>query len=81
MPIIYESPDGGDTVYAREFDPLVPGNTAERRLIFESQANLDLHDQLKEDQLWGEIRRAAKTNTAIADILEQAKLLYHLSKQ
>jgi hypothetical protein len=34
-----------------------------------------------EDQLWGNIRREAKTNTALADILEQAKMVYALIKK
>ena len=79
MPLIYESPDGGETVYAREFTPGVVGSS-ERTLISESPAKRSLHEQLKEDQQWSEIRRMAKTNTAMADILEQAKVLYHLSK-
>jgi hypothetical protein len=34
-----------------------------------------------ESKLWGEIRSAAKTNVALADILEQAKMVYALIKK
>ena len=37
--------------------------------------------QIREDQLWGNIHRAAKTNVALADILEQAKMVYALIKK
>jgi len=39
-----------------------------------------LIDQMREDQLWGEIRRAAKENTTLANILEQAKTVYYTIK-
>ena len=37
--------------------------------------------QIREDQLWGNIRRAAKINVALADILDQAKMLYAIIKK
>lgn len=39
-----------------------------------------LHDHIMEDQLWGQIRRAAKTNPTLQNALERVKILYHLSK-
>jgi hypothetical protein len=39
-----------------------------------------LHDYIMEDKLWGEIRRAAKTNPTLHDALDRAKMLYYLSK-
>jgi hypothetical protein len=36
---------------------------------------------IREDKLWGEIRRAAKTNTALQEALERVKILYYLSKE
>ena len=72
--VIYESPDGGETVYVREH-----GST-QRQLYSQSPRAQDLVEQLEEDKLWGEIRRAAKTNPAIQDALEQVKVIYHLSK-
>jgi len=46
-----------------------------------SERKYDLHERIMEDQLWGNIRREAKTNTALADILEQAKMVYALIKK
>jgi len=37
--------------------------------------------QIREDQLWGNIRRAAETNKTLEDILEQAKMVYALIKK
>ena len=72
--VIYESPDGGETVYVRE-----PGST-QRRLHSESARAIDIREQVREDQLWGQIRLAAKTNPALQNAIEQVKLIYHLSK-
>ena len=43
--------------------------------------NTSLISQIREDQLWGNIRRAAKTNKTLADILNQAKMIYALIKK
>ena len=72
--VIYETPDGGETVYVREF-----GGT-QRQLHSQSPRAIDLHEQIKEDQLWGQIRRAAKTNPTLQRALDEAIMLYNLSK-
>jgi len=72
--VIYESPDGGETIYVRESGSL------QRQLHSQSPKAMNLQEQLKEDQLWGQIRRAAKTNPALQDALEQVKVIYQLSK-
>jgi hypothetical protein len=41
---------------------------------------IDSLPQIKEDRLWGEIRRAAKTNSALQAALDRAILIYQLSK-
>lgn len=74
MPI-FESPDGGETVYVRE-----PGG-AQRKLHSQSPRAFDLHARMMEDKLWGDIRRAASTNPGLNELLEQAKVLYHLSNR
>ena len=74
MPI-FESPDGGETVYVRE-----PGG-AQRKLHSKSPRAFDLHARMMEDKLWGDIRRAASTNPGLNELLEQAKVLYHLSNR
>jgi hypothetical protein len=71
---IFESPDKGETVYKRETGSL------DRELVSISEKKKSVHDQLKEDQLWGEIRRKAKTNAALRDILNQAIMVYNLIK-
>lgn len=71
---IYESPDGGETVYAREM------GSSDRILIGQSQKALSLRDQIAQDQLWHEIRRMAKTNTALQAELDRVIMLYYLIK-
>jgi len=75
--MIYESPDGGKTVYERE------SGSSERKLIRDNRTidGRPLHEHIMENKLWGEIRSAAKTNVALADILEQAKMVYALIKK
>ena len=77
---IYER--NGDEIYAREF-----GET-DRTLIGYKHDVPDprtsdgrpLREHILEDKLWGEIRRAAKTNSALHEALERAIIIYHLSK-
>ena len=72
MTDIFESPDKGETIYVRQ-----TGST-DRYLVKE---NTSLISQIREDQLWGNIRRAAETNKTLADILDQAKMVYALIKK
>jgi len=72
--VIYESPDGGQTVYVRK-----PGEK-HRELHWESEEKKSLMEQLKEDKLWSDIRRTAKTNPALQHALDEAILIYTLSK-
>jgi hypothetical protein len=39
-----------------------------------------LHDHIMDDNLWGKIRREAKTNPSLHEALERVKILYYLSK-
>jgi hypothetical protein len=72
---IYESPDGGETVYARE------SGSTERRMIGQSLKAAGLVKDLEQDRLWGNIRRAAETNPALQDALDRAVVIYQLSKK
>lgn len=72
--IIYESPDNGDTVYARYV-----GET-ERWIVGQSAKAKTLVDELRENKLWDEIRRAAKSNKILQEALDRAIMIYHLSK-
>jgi hypothetical protein len=40
-----------------------------------------LIDQLREDKMWGEIRREAKTNVTLQKALDRAIMIYKLSKE
>jgi hypothetical protein len=76
---VYERADG--VTYAREFgsDPLSreaigwehDPRTGDGRPVI---------DHLMESKLWGDIHRAAKTNSALQEALDRVKILYHLSK-
>jgi hypothetical protein len=72
---IYESPDGGETVYAR-----MPGST-ERMKIIESQQVREVRKACDDMRLWQDICRAAKTNAALQEAIDRVILLYHLSKE
>ena len=72
--VIYESPDGGETVYVREH-----GST-QRKLHSESARAIDLRQQMQEAQLWENIRQEAKTNVSLQHAIDQVKLIYQLSK-
>lgn len=71
---IYESPDGGETVYARE------SGTTERILIGQSYKALSKLEELEQAKLWGEIRRLSKTNTALQAELDRVIMFYYLCK-
>jgi hypothetical protein len=77
MSDIFESPDGGKMIYVRE------SGSSERKLVVDNRTvdGRPLHDHIMESKLWGEIHRAAKTNKTLADILEQAKMVYALIKK
>jgi hypothetical protein len=80
---IYER--NGEEVYAREF-----GQT-ERKLIgykYEMEGKPDprtndgrpLIEHIREDKLWGAIRREATVNPALQKALDRAIMIYRLSK-
>ena len=39
-----------------------------------------LHDHIMDAKLWGEIRRAARTNSTLQEAIERVIIIYHLSK-
>jgi hypothetical protein len=73
MAKIFESPDKGETVYARE------AGSSNRALHSESEKKRSLHDDILESKLWGNIRRAAKTDPALQAALERVKVTYYLT--
>lgn len=78
VPLGYERVDG--IVYSKEV-----GNTSasRRELGWNYDARTEdgrpLIDHIRDSQLWGKIRRAATTNPALQNALEQCIIIYHLS--
>lgn len=80
---IYERQGG--IVYARKF-----GDPAEKRIEIgwdwekddnPSRVRGTNRDQILENQLWFNIRKAATTNPALQEALDRAKIIYELSKK
>ena len=69
---IYESPDGGETVYRRAH-----GNT-DRELHYISDKRKNLDTELKHSKLWGNIHRAAKSDSALQQMINQIEVYYTL---
>ena len=75
MSDIFESPNKGKTVYRR-----LPG-TADRELYSDIMSDgSTFHEQLLEDQMWGEIRRMARKDEGLQELLERAIVYYNLKK-
>lgn len=74
---IYESPDGGHTVYRRAFG----GAVTERELHSISHEKRSLHEELLETKLWGEIHRAAKKDPVLRDMLDRVVVYHRLKSQ
>jgi hypothetical protein len=78
---VYER--NGEEIYAREV-----GKTERKMIGYQYENKIDprtndgrpLYEHIKEDKLWGEIRRAAKSNEVLQSALDRAILIYHLSK-
>jgi len=78
---IYER--NGEEIYAREF------GDKERKLIgYQYENSVDprtsdgrpLIDHMREDKMWGEIRRMAPSNPTLQKALDRAIMIYKLSK-
>ena len=79
---VYER--NGEEIYAREAgktDRTLIGYQYENKTDSRTNDGRPLHEHLREDQLWGQIRRAARTNTALQSVLDRAIIIYHLSKK
>ena len=78
---VYER--NGEEIYARESgktDRILIGYQYENKVDPRTHDGRPLYEHMKEDQLWGEIRRAARTNTALQEAMKNVILIYHLSK-
>jgi hypothetical protein len=72
-PLIFESPDGGETVYGRRL--------GESARILISNRSPSLHSQMQEAQLWNEIRKAAELNPALRAAMDEVIMIYRLTKE
>lgn len=71
--VFYTHNDGAETIYVKE-----PGDKEHK--VAGKERGFDLHAELQKQKLWGDIHRAAKTNPAIKQALDEAVLIYTLSK-
>jgi len=71
--MIFESPDGGKTVFAR------PPHTVERVDITPVTADAQELNNLW--FAWRDILTAAKNNTALLEALDRAQVIYELSRR
>ena len=69
---VYESPDGGETVYRRR-----PGSN-EKEII--QRPETSRWDLLQRQKLWGEIHRAAERDPTLREMLDQVEV-YHILKK
>lgn len=72
---VYEHADG--ITYAREFG----APHSERFEIGRTAEKQSLIDNLRTQELWGNIHRAAETNSLLQEALERVIMIYHLSEQ
>ncbi len=74
--VIYESPDGGKTVYVRK-----PGDPVQsRQLHWESPEVKDLRAAVEREELWRNILKTAETNPTLQRALDEVVMIYNLSK-
>ena len=69
---IYESPDGGDTVYRRRFGDI------QRELHSISDKKRSQIDNLRKNKLWEDIHRAAQSDTILQDMLDRVEIYHRL---
>ncbi len=74
--VIYESPDGGETIYVRR-----PGESPTMRQLYsESDVAKALKKKVQDEKLWSDIRIAAQSNPTLQRILDEAVMVYNLIK-
>jgi hypothetical protein len=71
---VFESPDGGRTVYARQ-----PGSS-HRELYSQDPALQQELKDLENSKRWVEILQARKDNPELDHLCEQVEILYELSR-
>jgi hypothetical protein len=71
---VYETPDGGRTVYARR------AGQKTRELHYQDPALKDELIEVERQRRWQELYTARKTNPALNEMCEKAELFYALLK-
>ena len=72
---IFESPDGGRTVYARR-----PGSS--KRELYSQDPKLQMElAELEREKRWVDIFGARKSNAELDRLCEQVEILYELSRK
>lgn len=74
MTYIFESPDGGDTIYRREF-----GKT-ERELHRVSEQKQQQEIAQARWMIWRNILKAAEQDPVLQEALDRARVIYELSR-
>ena len=75
MNYIYESPDGGDTIYRRESGKI-------QRTLHHFSDRAQAKQQLETQWLmWRQILADSRDNPALQEALERAKIIYELSRR
>ena len=77
-PKIYESPDGGNTVYAR---PIGVHELAQRKKVYENPEMLKEKAFFERWHMYRDILEASKDNPALTKLLEQVEIIYNLSNE
>ena len=77
--LIYER--DGHTVYQREAGA-DPATRSEVGWEYDPRTatGRPLREEIQESKLWGDIRRAARTNPTLQDALERVIMIYHLTR-
>lgn len=81
--VVYAREFGGDPdtrqVIGYDYDPIT-GQKIPHEWDSRTRDGRPLRDHMLEDQMWGEIRRAAKTNPTLQDAMDRVIMIYKLSK-
>ena len=73
---IYESPDKGNTIYARPFG----ADLAQRKKVYENPEMLEEKAFFERWHMYRDILEVSKDNEVLAKLLEQVEILYRLAK-
>jgi hypothetical protein len=81
--LIYER--NGEEIYAREHGAPIQsrklvGYQYENKVDPRTPDGRPLYEHIMEDKLWGEIRKAARTNPTLQKALDQCIIIHQLSK-